>query len=80
LRINDEFPSIIIDMMTKHQQTIFLSDLEVRELQEHYLSTKGWRNDNESTLSRILADEIDRDRQKRIYNRFIRPRSDFTAA
>ena len=62
--------------MTTHQQTIFLSDYEVRELQEHYLSTKGWRNDNASTLSRILADEIDRDRQKRIFDRFMRPKSD----
>jgi hypothetical protein len=68
----DTFPSVLVQQIKQNQEGFFLNDFQVRELQEHYLSTKGWRNDNESTLSRVLADEIDKERHQRIRERFIR--------
>lgn len=52
--------------MKINEEQIFLNDTQVRELQEHYLSTKGWRNDTESKVSVSLLNEIDRERQQRI--------------
>jgi hypothetical protein len=63
---------VLVQQIKQSQENFFLNDFQVRELQEHYLSTKGWRNDNESTLSRVLADEIDKERHQRIRERFLR--------
>jgi hypothetical protein len=62
-----------VQQVKESQDRNFLNDIQIRELQEHYLSTKGWRNDNDSKLSKVLAEEISEERRQRVYERFMAP-------
>jgi hypothetical protein len=68
----ESFPDLVLRQIKSSQEQLFLNDIQIRELQEHYLSTKGWRNDNESKLSKVLADEIGKERVERIHERFMK--------
>ncbi|KAJ3363193.1 hypothetical protein HDU91_003089 [Kappamyces sp. JEL0680] len=64
------FPADVIDKIKAREERLYCSDAHVRELQEHYLSTKGWRNDSESVTAQMLLNEVERERQDRISERF----------
>lgn len=70
--VNNTFSEKIGAALLKANERLFLSDYQVRELQEHYLSTKGWRNDTESITSRLLVLEVDHERQKMVRSRYIK--------
>lgn len=72
-RVIEGLPGSVSAVMERMHKKLYFNDIQVRELQEHYLSTKGWRNDTESSLSRVLANEIDRERQGDIFGRYFPP-------
>jgi hypothetical protein len=65
------FPESVKNSLKAMNESVYLNDFRVRELQEHYLSTKGWRNDTESAISKVLATEIEHERQQHIEARYI---------
>jgi hypothetical protein len=66
----ESFPAIVLDALKARNELVYLNDFKVRELQEHYLSTKGWRNDTESIRSKVLATEAEYERQNYVLARF----------
>ena len=66
------FPPEVIAIIKAQQNENFYDDSQTREVQEHYLSTKGWRNDNDSIIAQLLAKEIIRERDERVANRFMK--------
>lgn len=65
---------VVLNGIKERQENIYSNDMQARELQEHYLSTKGWRNDHESLMAQMLSNEIEKERQERIQARFGRKR------
>ncbi|KAJ3317663.1 hypothetical protein HDV06_001320 [Boothiomyces sp. JEL0866] len=61
---------LIFNKLKAQEEVQFLNDFQVRELQEHYLSTKGWRSDADTALSKMLADEIDKERNVQVLERY----------
>ncbi|KAI8901980.1 hypothetical protein BC833DRAFT_617097 [Globomyces pollinis-pini] len=66
----ESLPPCIHEYLTTREEGIYLSDTQVRELQEQYLSTRGWRNDSDSLLNKMLCEETDRDRWEMIQARY----------
>ena len=64
------FPTEVLAGIKAQQEGVFYIDSQVREVQEHYLSTKGWRNDHESIMAQMLTSEIDKEREERVALRF----------
>ncbi len=69
--LNSLFAGEILSKLKSKEEELYFSDLQVRELQGHYLSTKGWISDNESATAQMLLNEVERERQDRIAERFI---------
>lgn len=72
--VHEKFPQNVLNGIKEQQDSIYSNDMQARELQEHYLSTKGWRNDHESLMAQMLSNEIEKERQERIQARFGRRR------
>ncbi|KAJ3269379.1 hypothetical protein HDV01_001454 [Terramyces sp. JEL0728] len=64
------FPSIVAQRLRSQEEVQFLNDYQVRELQEYYLSTKGWRSDTDTSLSKMLINEVDNERTLQVMERF----------
>ena len=72
--VHTMFPAEVVAGIRAQQDETYYNDSQAREVQEHYLSTKGWRNDNDSIIAQLLSREIDTERGERVANRFNRKR------